>query len=354
MVDYELTVKIEGDGTTAPEEGTHTYTEGTEVDLTAYPESYDTPSYIKQRLMRNLPEFYSKYEKDAEFVEWTGDLSSENETETILIDSDKEVTAKFTELEASVFNVLMEAIGDEIEELMITYQDVLEAHFVDEADGDNLDKVGQMWGLDRIPDESDDLYRQRIKGYAPGFGGGGTLSDLENTLKWYVGEGNYTLTEFSSDITPEPKIEPAYDDDDESWDTNDVIDYHFKTGNVSSVVDVYEETDTGLSSVLYTDNGDGTITVDEDTDQQYLYVEYSFNELTQYGRFNLDVGAESEYEVSKERIQDEINKFKAAGILVTFGAFTLEDSLTVGEDDEIEGHMVDVTYVDDYNVVLEG
>jgi len=70
---YDLTVSIEGEGITEPEEGTHTYREGEVVTVEAMPEEG----------------WY--------FVEWTGDHESTDEQITMVMDSDKELTAWFEE-----------------------------------------------------------------------------------------------------------------------------------------------------------------------------------------------------------------------------------------------------------------
>ena len=70
---YTLTVNIEGDGTTDPAEGTHTYDDGEEVTITATAAS------------------------GWEFVEWTGDATGTDYTVTVTMDSHKTVTAVFHE-----------------------------------------------------------------------------------------------------------------------------------------------------------------------------------------------------------------------------------------------------------------
>ncbi len=69
----ELTINTEGNGETNPEQGTHEYTEGTEVEVEATPEEG----------------WY--------FQEWTGDHTSTEEEITVTMDEDKEITAHFQE-----------------------------------------------------------------------------------------------------------------------------------------------------------------------------------------------------------------------------------------------------------------
>ncbi len=70
---YNLTIEVEGEGTTDPFEGTHTYEEGTEIKITATPGD------------------------GWHFVGWIGDYMGEEEEITITMDEDKELTANFEE-----------------------------------------------------------------------------------------------------------------------------------------------------------------------------------------------------------------------------------------------------------------
>ena len=89
---YDLTINIEGEGTTDPEEGTHTYEEGTEVPVEAAPA------------------------EGWEFVQWTGDETGTVEEITITMDEDKEITAVFEELDPAFFEVNITAYDEEVKE----------------------------------------------------------------------------------------------------------------------------------------------------------------------------------------------------------------------------------------------
>lgn len=71
--EQELTIKVEGEGTTDPPLGTHTYEEGEEVTINAVPDN------------------------NWEFVEWSGDVSSEEKEITVTMDENKVITANFEE-----------------------------------------------------------------------------------------------------------------------------------------------------------------------------------------------------------------------------------------------------------------
>ncbi len=71
IYEYDLTINVEGEGSTIPEEGAHTYEYGEEVLIEATP---DDGWY---------------------FEEWTGDHTGTDEGLTVVMDEDKEITAHF-------------------------------------------------------------------------------------------------------------------------------------------------------------------------------------------------------------------------------------------------------------------
>ncbi len=73
-VEYDLTINVDGEGSTDPEEGTHTYSDGDEVTVTASPNDG----------------WY--------FEEWTGDTTETGGDITVVMDEDKTITAHFTEV----------------------------------------------------------------------------------------------------------------------------------------------------------------------------------------------------------------------------------------------------------------
>ena len=75
IVEYDLTIIIDGQGATSPAAGTHTYDEGETVTVTATAAS------------------------GWEFVRWTGDASGTSATITVTMDQDRSITAVFEEVE---------------------------------------------------------------------------------------------------------------------------------------------------------------------------------------------------------------------------------------------------------------
>jgi len=83
---YNLTVGISGSGTVTPAGGT--YTEGTDVTLTATPDV------------------------GFEFSGWSGDLSGTANPISITMNSNKNVTATFTEIQVPVYSLTTNVVGD--------------------------------------------------------------------------------------------------------------------------------------------------------------------------------------------------------------------------------------------------
>ncbi|MFW6144578.1 MAG: LamG-like jellyroll fold domain-containing protein, partial [Candidatus Natronoplasma sp.] len=97
---FELTVNTEGEGTVDREPDQEQYEEGTEVTLTAEADS------------------------GWEFVEWTGDADGESEQTSVIMDSDKTVTAIFEEVEGYELKIQIEGQGEtEPEEGVHTYSE---------------------------------------------------------------------------------------------------------------------------------------------------------------------------------------------------------------------------------------
>jgi len=69
--EYELTINIEGEGSTIPEEGTHEYIEGTTVNIEAIPDD------------------------NCKFDQWTGDVDSTDKEISVYMDGNKTITAHF-------------------------------------------------------------------------------------------------------------------------------------------------------------------------------------------------------------------------------------------------------------------
>jgi len=84
---FALTINIEGSGSTNPAEGTHTFSRDAEVEVTANPA------------------------QGYKFESWAGDVSDpDSATTTVVIDDDKEITARFVEI--PVYTLTIEVNGN--------------------------------------------------------------------------------------------------------------------------------------------------------------------------------------------------------------------------------------------------
>jgi len=142
---YELTINVEPEegGTTYPEPGTHVYVEDAEVTVEAIPEDY------------------------WEFVEWTGDFESDDETITIVMDDDYEITAHFEMLDVEIvfYDDVSEDKGYETTGEVNTWDirdhdSVVGDYSWDWGDGD-YEKVGELSSLIspeiELPDDADTI-----------------------------------------------------------------------------------------------------------------------------------------------------------------------------------------------------
>ena len=98
---YTLTLEVKGRGHTLPEEGTHTYPAGSQVDLKAFADS-----------------------ECVCFTGWSGDLTYNSSKATLTMDADKTVTASFGLIENKVYN----------QDTLVNYPTIQEA--IDDADPD--------------------------------------------------------------------------------------------------------------------------------------------------------------------------------------------------------------------------
>ncbi len=87
IMEYTLKINIEGQGSTTPSEGTHTYRDGENVTIMSSPDSG----------------WY--------FHNWTGDHTDREDTITISMDEDKEITANFKEIKDYLLEIYVEGEG---------------------------------------------------------------------------------------------------------------------------------------------------------------------------------------------------------------------------------------------------
>jgi len=179
--EYDLIINVEGEGTTDPSEGTHTYDEGTVVTVEA------TPA------------------EGWEFIMWTGDVTGTEITIEITMDDDKEIWAVFEEEEPlePYFEVEITAPEDGAE-----YEkgDTLTVEFTITNTGDIVGTQDIIFSVDGT--EVDRMENVDIVS-------GGTIS---GEFEWEADdEGDYQLEVASEDDEDSVEIS-VVEDDDEWWE----------------------------------------------------------------------------------------------------------------------------------------
>jgi len=198
---YDLTIDVEGEGSTNPEEGTHTYEEGAEVTVTATSDAgwyfdgwtgdhegteeeititmvddkevtavfeedveyYELTLDVEGEGEVNIDPYQEEYEEGTEveltavpekghvFVEWTGDAEGTEEEITITMDGNKEITAVFEEEEYHELTVNVEGEGEvEIEPDQDEYEEGTEVELTasPEEDWVFLEWIGDKTSTD--------------------------------------------------------------------------------------------------------------------------------------------------------------------------------------------------------------
>jgi hypothetical protein len=85
-----------------------------------------------------------------------------------------------------IFKVVS-ALGKRLDEADKEPAAILRAHWVDTAFGNDLDKLGAIYNIDRKKGESDPEYRARLKRAIMEFKGGGTISAVLSLVKMALG-----------------------------------------------------------------------------------------------------------------------------------------------------------------------
>ena len=81
----------------------------------------------------------------------------------------------------------MYSLALEFEDVEDTIDDLNSAIFVDTSTGQYLNDLARLFRLSRKSDETDAELRSRIKGYWPGFSGGGTIDAFKQTVNRITG-----------------------------------------------------------------------------------------------------------------------------------------------------------------------
>ncbi len=170
---HNFTISVEGEGSTSPNEGDHTYAYGTEVNLTATPET------------------------GWRFSHWGGDVpegEEENANITVVMDSDKTVTAHFEQI---YHNLTISVEGEGT---------------TDPSAGNNSYAYGTQVNLTATPDEG---------WYFSHWSGNVTAGNETNANITIVMDGDKNITAHFYEIVP-PSVEITSPYDGEEFDTDTV------------------------------------------------------------------------------------------------------------------------------------
>jgi hypothetical protein len=94
---------------------------------------------------------------------------------------------------ASLLFKLLDAVGAELMAADEAVKRLLKSHWVDYADGPALDRLGAIYGVarrrlhDGAVEESDDLFRRRLRSVVPLFTGGGTVPAIKGAVRSALG-----------------------------------------------------------------------------------------------------------------------------------------------------------------------
>ncbi|MEM3692666.1 MAG: hypothetical protein QXI39_01400 [Candidatus Bathyarchaeia archaeon] len=82
---------------------------------------------------------------------------------------------------------LIAALCKELDVTEAEVTNMMKAHWVDTASGDELDRLGTLIGARRIPGEDDAHFRTRLKRTVGEYEGGGTVTAIEDAIRAFIG-----------------------------------------------------------------------------------------------------------------------------------------------------------------------
>jgi hypothetical protein len=87
----------------------------------------------------------------------------------------------------SLFYQLIDSIAHQIHESRKEMYMIMRDHWIDTAHGEELGKFGELYDMHRLPDESDGIFRRRIKSAISGYKGGGTVDSVLSLTRSFLG-----------------------------------------------------------------------------------------------------------------------------------------------------------------------
>jgi len=91
-------------------------------------------------------------------------------------------------VKTSIIYKLVKAVGKELDFTKENVYDMMRSHWIETASGVDLDMLGSIFGLKRMKEEGDEMYRARIMRAIVDFTGGGTIYSISSLLKNLLGE----------------------------------------------------------------------------------------------------------------------------------------------------------------------
>lgn len=117
----------------------------------------------------------------------------------------KRLSSAYDKDDASNNQKFLQMPASEFETIKTEIENVKDAHFVDDAFGVSLDRIGALLKVYRNEAETDSAYRTRIKAEVPNFIGGGTIESIRTALANLLGLDKSKIT-----ITEDFPAEPAH------------------------------------------------------------------------------------------------------------------------------------------------
>jgi hypothetical protein len=93
---------------------------------------------------------------------------------------------------------------------------VMRDHWIDTTRSENIAKFASMYDMQRLPGESDALFRKRIKSAIQGYKGGGTVDSILSLTKSFLGALNDEITMIENPLGP---IQSSYElESGDAWE----------------------------------------------------------------------------------------------------------------------------------------
>ncbi len=118
--------------------------------------------------------------------------------------------------EDSLFFQFIDSIAQQIHEARKEMFMIMRDHWVDTTKGEDLAKFAALYDMQRLPGESDDLFRKRIKSAILGYKGGGTVDSILSLTKSFLGAQNDEIEMIENPLGP---VEAVYElESGDSWE----------------------------------------------------------------------------------------------------------------------------------------